>query len=59
MRVKQLFRNCNNSVPSTDWNEVVKALVTAYSNKVFFNQSLFGGNKNTFDKLRKNALFNF
>jgi hypothetical protein len=34
-------------------------LVSAYSNKIFFNQSIFGGSISQYEKIRKNAIFNF
>lgn len=48
IKAKQLFRTCSNFVPETDWNKIVKILVDSFGNRLFFNQSTFGGNKNTF-----------
>jgi hypothetical protein len=58
-KVKQLYSTCSNFVPSTDWKDITKILINAYRNKIFFNQSIFGANKNMFEKLRANTTFNF
>ena len=45
--------------PSIDWKAVRQVLVAAYSNKIFFNQSVFGGSTNQYEKIRSNTTFNF
>jgi hypothetical protein len=58
-KVKQLLKTCLDSVPSTDWKTIIQILIHAYRNKLFFNQSIFGANKNMYEKLRSNTVFNF
>jgi hypothetical protein len=53
MKAKQLLKTCINNVPSSNWEDVVTHLLMAYRNKVFFNQSIFGGNKANYEKIRK------
>lgn len=45
--------------PSVDWAAVKKVLVSAYHIKIFFNQSIFGGSINQYEKVRQNTIFNF
>jgi hypothetical protein len=45
--------------PSTDWEAVKRVLVSAYRNKIFFNQSIFGGSISQYEKISKNTIFNF
>ena len=59
-KIIELKRKVSNSLPpSIDWTAVRKVLVSSYSNKIFFNQSVFGGNISQYEKIRNNTIFNF
>ena len=58
LKAKQLLKTCIDNVPSSNWGDIVSVLLSAYRNKVFFNQSVFGGNKANYEKIRK-GIFNF
>lgn len=47
VKVCQLIKRNQNNVPApvSQWDDMLAIFRTCYSNKVFFNQSLFGGNK--------------
>lgn len=55
----QLLKHCTNYVPNTDWNKIIGILLLCYRNKIFFNQSIFGGNKNFYEKCRAYAVFDY
>lgn len=38
---------------------IIGILLVCYRNKIFFNQSLFGGNKNLYEKCRVDAIFDY
>lgn len=38
----------NMAAPANQWDTILKIFIQCYSNKIFFNQSLFGGSKNLF-----------
>ena len=48
LRVKNLLKTCQTTVISTNWQDVISTLKRTYRNKIFFNQSLYGGPKTTF-----------
>jgi hypothetical protein len=58
-KANQLLKKCINYVPSTNWNDIMNTLLSCYRNKVFFNQSLFGGNKSLYEKYRKEVTFDY
>lgn len=47
IKTKQLLVASSNNLlaPSNKWNDILAILVSVYRNKLFFNQSVFGGNK--------------
>lgn len=49
----------NMAAPVNEWETILKIFLRSYSNSIFFNQSLFGGCKNLFEKLRNHAEFNY
>lgn len=55
----QLLKQCTNYVPNTNWNKIIEILLICYRNKIFFNQSLFGGNKNFYEKCRPGVVFDY
>jgi len=59
LRVKNLLKTCQNNIISTNWKDVIDVISLTYRNKIFFNQSNFGGNKNTFEKTRDGFVFDF
>jgi hypothetical protein len=59
LKVKDLLKTAPNSVFSTNWSDVLSVLSISYRNKIFFNQSHFGANKNAFEKIRNGYIFNF
>jgi len=44
-KVKDLLKISQNNVTVSDWSVMVTTLLSSYKNKIFFNQSVFGGNK--------------
>ena len=46
-RVSQLIKRNTNNIPApvSQWDDILNIFKICYSNKIFFNQSLFGGNK--------------
>lgn len=50
VKTKQLLRADGNnmSAPSNRWDDIVDIFTEVYKNKIFFNQSLFGGSKTNF-----------
>jgi hypothetical protein len=58
-KANQLLKKCINYVPSTNWSDIMNILLSCYRNKVFFNQSLFGGNKSLYEKYRKEVIFDY
>ena len=55
IKTKQLLKGSNNNVPAPNnrWPEIMSSFMVAYNNRLFFNQALFGGNKNSYDKVRE------
>mgnify|MGYP000666357745 CR=1 FL=1 len=49
-QTKQILVSCNNNVPApaSRWDTILNIFMTSYKNKIFFNQSLFGGKKKNF-----------
>lgn len=59
-KIIDIKKHISNSVPpSVDWKAVQNVLISAYSNKLFFNQSVFGGSISQYEKIRNNTIFSF
>jgi len=52
-KAKDLLKICQSSVTISNWAAMVSTLLSAYKNKIFFNQAVFGGNKLNYEKTRK------
>ena len=42
-----------------DFNVVLNIMIKSYRNKIFINQSIFGGNKKIYEKVTSSKTFNF
>ena len=61
VKTKQLLTANNNNVPapSSQWDLIMEIFKGAYKNRLFFNRSLFGGNKTKYEKIRSKVEFNY
>lgn len=61
VKVRQLSKRNSNNLPApvSQWGDILNIFKNCYSNKVFFNQSLFGGNKKQYEKIHLKESFNY
>jgi len=60
-KCKQLMAASSSNLlaASSEWDKIVSIMAVTYKNKVFFNQSLFGGNNRLYEKITRNLLVNY
>ena len=61
VNTKQLLTVSNSNVPapSNKWDDIMNIFLTDYKTRLFFNRSLFGGNKTKYEKIRGGVQFNY
>jgi hypothetical protein len=52
-KAKDLLKLCPSNRTTSNWPDILSTLITSYKSKIFFNQSIFGGNKRNYEKIRK------
>ena len=61
IKTKQLLTANSNNIPapSSQWDLIMTIFKASYQNRLFFNRSLFGGNKTKYEKIRGGVKFNY
>ena len=61
VKAKQLMSASSSTLVASgsEWNKVLRIMTAAYQNKVFFNHSLFGGDKKLYEKVRGDLLLSY
>lgn len=61
VKAKQLLAANNSNVPAPNnkWDDIMKIFMADYKSRLFFNRSLFGGNKTKYEKIRGGVEFNY